>query len=296
MAIDWIKCEHALPDKPEVVAMSERLQVDQDLIVGKLFRFWIWADQQSRDGCALSVTKAFIDRVTYQLGFGDALASVGWLVGEEGDYTIPNFERHNGKSAKKRAESAIRMQLSRSRRNESATDVAQKAQQSLHISRNERATRKEKNTGTKETGFWPLDSEHAISLALVHEPQIAPAFVRDVFDALSATEPVDGAGRAITDFGRYVATRWRNAQKQNQQPGKSGTGGSRKESVWSLEKRIAAIDADIEAARSNDAFFDAPGGIRLDSDPMNQKGKEHFAKLRAKRKELREQIKGMEEE
>src|SRR6056300_396873 len=159
MAIDWIKCEHALPDKPEVVSMAERLGVDQDLIVGKLFRFWIWADQQSRDGCALSVTKAFIDRVTYQPGFGETLASVGWLVGEEGDYTIPNFERHNGKSAKKRAESAIRMQLSRARRNESATTVAEKAQQPLHNLRNVHATRKEKNRVTKETGFWPIDSE-----------------------------------------------------------------------------------------------------------------------------------------
>lgn len=36
-------------------------------------------------------------------GFADALIQVGWLVENDGGLSLPNFERHNGKSSKKRA-------------------------------------------------------------------------------------------------------------------------------------------------------------------------------------------------
>lgn len=34
-------------------------------------------------------------------GFADALIQVGWLVESDGVLSLPNFERHNGKSSKK---------------------------------------------------------------------------------------------------------------------------------------------------------------------------------------------------
>lgn len=33
-------------------------------------------------------------------GFADALIQVGWLVENDGGLSLPNFERHNGKSSK----------------------------------------------------------------------------------------------------------------------------------------------------------------------------------------------------
>ncbi len=59
MAGDWIKIESVMPDKPEVGVIAEELGIDHDAVIGKLVRFWIWADQQSVDGNALSVTFAF---------------------------------------------------------------------------------------------------------------------------------------------------------------------------------------------------------------------------------------------
>jgi hypothetical protein len=113
MAGDWIKCEHTTPDKPEVVKLASLLGVDQDLVVGKLVRLWIWADQQSLDGNALSVTDSFIDRITFLSGFAIALRKVGWLEGRDGRFSIPNFDRHNGQSAKKRAQTSKRVAKSR---------------------------------------------------------------------------------------------------------------------------------------------------------------------------------------
>jgi hypothetical protein len=114
MAGDWIKLEHATPDKPEIVNMSSILKMDQDAVFGKCVRLWIWADQQTVDGNALSVTEPFIDRLTFCPGFAAALRHVGWLSGREGRLMIPNFDRHNGQTAKNRAQTKARVERSRS--------------------------------------------------------------------------------------------------------------------------------------------------------------------------------------
>ena len=103
MAGDWIKVEHATVDKPEVLAMADLLEISADDVLGKLIRVWIWFDTQSRNGNAGSVTKVtlekFIDRLVASQGFASCMRKVGWL----DDSGIPNFDRHNGKSAKNRA-------------------------------------------------------------------------------------------------------------------------------------------------------------------------------------------------
>lgn len=103
MASSWIKVEVITPDKPEIFQMAESLNIDPDAVLGKLVRIWTWADQQTVDGNAGSVTKSVLDRLSFVSGFADALISVGWLNQEGGRLYFPNFERHNGDSSKKRA-------------------------------------------------------------------------------------------------------------------------------------------------------------------------------------------------
>jgi hypothetical protein len=129
MAGDWIKVEHVTPDKPEVVNMADMLGIDQDAVTGKLLRLWIWADQNSLDGCALSVTKAFINRIVFCNGFATALEKVGWLNTEEGILHLPNFTRHNGVTAKKRSDSNRRMTKSRDKKKNGCANVALGVQQ-----------------------------------------------------------------------------------------------------------------------------------------------------------------------
>ena len=103
MAGDWIKLEIATPDKPEVFQMAEILDIDPDEVTGKLFRIWIWADQQTFDGNARGVTKMLLDRITNKQGFASALEKVGWIEMTKEGLIFPNFDRHNGKPAKSRA-------------------------------------------------------------------------------------------------------------------------------------------------------------------------------------------------
>lgn len=103
MAGDWIKIEHATPDKPEVFRMAMQLGITPEHVSGCLLRVWIWADAQTLDGNAVCVTGVTLDRIACHVGFAQAMKSVGWLVGDEANYSFPNFDRHNGKTSKTRA-------------------------------------------------------------------------------------------------------------------------------------------------------------------------------------------------
>lgn len=135
MAYEWIKIEVITPDKPEIYQLAEILAIDPDTVLGKLVRIWAWADQQTIDGnanCnAVSVTKSAIDRIGFMPGFADALIQVGWLRLEGSVLIFPNFDRHNGKSSKKRVLTNRRVTQLREKSNKcnagSVTHAFQKA-------------------------------------------------------------------------------------------------------------------------------------------------------------------------
>lgn len=109
MGTAWIKIEHTTPDKPEIISMAADLGIDQDAVCGKCIRLWIWADQNVIEGEPLPVNDSFIDRLVHHPGFSAALRKVCWLLDRSGRLVIPNFERHNGHSAKNRALSQVRV-------------------------------------------------------------------------------------------------------------------------------------------------------------------------------------------
>jgi hypothetical protein len=115
--MDWLKVEKATPHKPEIFQIAARLGMTIDEAFGKCFRLWSWADSHTSTGIIHGITVAIVDAIVGLSGFGDALAAAGWLNVGEGRLVIPNFGRHMGKSAKRRAESADRM---RSRRQQPA--------------------------------------------------------------------------------------------------------------------------------------------------------------------------------
>jgi hypothetical protein len=113
LAGDWIKFELATIDKPEVLQMADLLEVSADDVVGKLLRVWGWFDQRSINGDAGGVTGVtlmkFIDRHVGRQGFAACMKKVGWLT----DDGLPNFDRHNGETAKNRALTKKRMKRMR---------------------------------------------------------------------------------------------------------------------------------------------------------------------------------------
>ena len=131
MAGDWIKVQHVTPDKPEVWQIADRLDIDPDAVVGKLIRVWIWADQQTTGGTcnASSVTKALLDRVAGVTQFCAAMIEAGWLEETETGIEFRNFDRHNGTSAKKRAQGSNRAAAARNRNANVTHEALQKRDQ-----------------------------------------------------------------------------------------------------------------------------------------------------------------------
>lgn len=109
MAGDWIKVECVTPSKPEVFKIAEHCDIEPEHAFGALLCVWIWADQHTEDGNALSVTKKLINRVAGVTDFADAMLKVGWLLLDDDGASFPNFSRHNGKTAKNRALTAKRV-------------------------------------------------------------------------------------------------------------------------------------------------------------------------------------------
>ena|SRR6185437_4923051 len=110
MAGDWIKMRSDLAEDPSVIGIAAKVGIDEFAVVGRLHHLWAWVDCQSRDGHADGVTHSWIDRKVQCPGFALAMQAVGWLIVDETGMQIPNFERHNGKTAKTRALSANRQQ------------------------------------------------------------------------------------------------------------------------------------------------------------------------------------------
>lgn len=105
MAGEWIKVECSTPDKPEVFRAARKLDIDRDQVLGLLLRLWAWFDQNSVDGHVDGVTSTDVDGLVGFDGFCNAIRDVGWLEFDDDEETItlPNFDRNNGETAKKRA-------------------------------------------------------------------------------------------------------------------------------------------------------------------------------------------------
>ncbi len=110
MSQDWMKFEKATLEKPEVFRMSASLQIERDLVVGKLLRAWAYFDTQTTDGILANSSQAFLDGIVGLPGFSAAMISVRWLIEKRGSLCLPNFDRHNGETAKQRAMTSLRVQ------------------------------------------------------------------------------------------------------------------------------------------------------------------------------------------
>jgi hypothetical protein len=109
----WIKLETHTFDKVEVFSMAQELGIDPDSVVGKCCRVWAWFDANTTNGITKSVTTALLDRYCGVTGFSQAMVNVGWMVIEDGDLFLPNYDRHNSQTAKDRALNAKRVAKSK---------------------------------------------------------------------------------------------------------------------------------------------------------------------------------------
>jgi len=117
----WIKMRVSLVDDPAVIAMARHLGASAYEVVGLLHSVWSWANLHTEDGVARGVTPDWLDQKFDREGLSEAMMQVGWLLEDDSGIVIPNFDRHNGHSAKARAQATERKRTSRIKRDKSVT-------------------------------------------------------------------------------------------------------------------------------------------------------------------------------
>ena len=108
MAGDWLPMRFDLAVDPTVIAIAAECGINEHEVVGKLHSIWSWANQQTADGNAPGVTRAFLNRHVGDENFISALIGRHWLIVNKAGVTVPDFDTWNGESAKKRLQAAIR--------------------------------------------------------------------------------------------------------------------------------------------------------------------------------------------
>jgi hypothetical protein len=126
--MSWIKWNHGLAKKPEVMQIAFRLGKSRHEVAGILMELWEWADENvttdetasgfDPDNCPGTVrlgeqSGQLLDATIGVAGLADALSAVGWIQVRSGSLVFPKFGRHNGKSAKARALDSARKRAER---------------------------------------------------------------------------------------------------------------------------------------------------------------------------------------
>ncbi len=114
MAGDWMKVELSTPDKPEIWMLAHILEISRTHVLGMLMVCWSWLNTHTTDGKS-NVPPGFFDDLVGHKGFCDAMVEVGWFTVEQDAVVMVNFAKHNGQSAKKRAQDNVRKGAQRAR-------------------------------------------------------------------------------------------------------------------------------------------------------------------------------------
>jgi len=116
--MSWIKVRTNLSDDPSVWEIADALGMDAFAVIGRLHAMWAWFDSQATaDDPWVTVSAAAMDKRLSCPGWCAAVQAAKWLIIDEASSSLglPNFERHNGQSAKDRALAQSRMSKHRSR-------------------------------------------------------------------------------------------------------------------------------------------------------------------------------------
>lgn len=264
MAGDWIKMRVDLATDPAVISIASSLDVTEFEVVGMLHHFWSWVDAQSRDGHAAGVTKKWIDRYVHRDGFSTELEKTGWLIADDTGITIPNFDRHNGASAKTRALAKDRQ---KNKRENSSRETSR-------IERDESVTREEK---IREEVIPPIcPPTEAKEKPAPRKTKIPTPFMLTAEMRTWASESVPGVDlksetEKFVDYWRGEAktkadwpATWRNwmrkAQQDHNRPPMRGVSTvNRQQQVEDANARVVREIAEREARRHGHQPFEQSG-------------------------------------
>jgi len=154
MAGDWIKMRIDLQTHPKVVRIMSATGADKFRVIGGLHAVWSVFDTHSVNGILHGYNLDLMDQVVGWSGLSKAIASVDWLQQTPETLVMPEFEEHNGKSGKRRAEDQKRKKQSRKSPDNSG-QIADKK-------RTREEKRREDIKESKKKSFTPPEQQEVI--------------------------------------------------------------------------------------------------------------------------------------
>jgi len=112
LSVTWLEIHGDLPDHPKTIACASLLNIDKDFLIGKLVRFWTWAEDYRENGffeeceCSLIAEKMRwnknVKKLIEALCFVPNGENSGFLQKVNNGYQIYNWDKYIGKLIDKR--------------------------------------------------------------------------------------------------------------------------------------------------------------------------------------------------
>ena len=113
--VSWIKVQVTLPESPKVFRLARLLGVGRMEALGYAVRWFCWLDTYCANG-ATELHADEVDALVGREGITQAFCELGWAaVDADGYVLVLEFDKHNGESSKKRAETQSRVAAYRER-------------------------------------------------------------------------------------------------------------------------------------------------------------------------------------
>lgn len=218
MAAGWIKMRVDLHAHPKVVRISSALTADRLRVVGALLVVWSVFDAHTETGRLEGYTLDAMDSVIGWPGFCAAMRDAGWLTDDNGQaIEMPDFERHNGESAKRRAMEAERKRSART--SADRTDSVRKmSAATADKKRTREEKRREENIQTEEARPAPLPfTSEQFTEAWAnwekHRSEIKKPIKPTMREAQLAELAAMGEARAIAALRFTIAKGWQGIRE-----------------------------------------------------------------------------------
>lgn len=114
----WIKVQVTLPESPKIFRLARLLGVGRMEALGYAVRWFCWLDTYCANG-STELTEGDVDALIGRSGITRAFCELEWAsVDAEGYVLVLDFDKHNGKNSKQRAENQARVAAFRERQEE----------------------------------------------------------------------------------------------------------------------------------------------------------------------------------
>lgn len=146
----WIKVQTTLPESPKLFRLARLLRVGRMEALGYAVRWFCWLDTHCANG-STELTESDVDALIGKSGITRAFCELEWAsVDAEGYVLVMDFDKHNGKSSKQRAENQARVAAFRERQEEKGSCNAESVTSALPEGEGEYICSKEGCAGISE--------------------------------------------------------------------------------------------------------------------------------------------------